>query len=130
MRIFRPRRTSDNGSCRNLKLLRPEPKDPGSIDDVNHFLIAGVGMVRESRLARRYIEKAVAEFLRAYVRAHALPETSKGRSLRRANFIDCYFREIDHMLVFHHKAPLIAFASHTTIRRRLCAIRIIYAGLI
>src|SRR5262249_55871296 len=105
MRIFRPRWTSDNGSGSNLKFLHPEPKDPGSVNNVNHFLIAGMGVVRESGLTGGHNEETIAEFLRAYVRAHALPETSKGRSLRRANFVHCHFREIDHMLVFHHKAP-------------------------
>jgi hypothetical protein len=61
-------------------------------------------MVRKSRLAGRHNKEAVAKFLRAYVRAHALSSTPKGGAFRRVDPIHRHFRKIDHMFVLRHTA--------------------------
>src|SRR4029077_1697280 len=74
-------------------------------DNVNHFFIAAVSMVRESHLPRRHAEETVAKFLCTYVSSHVL---SRG-AFRRVDLIHRHFRKIDYMLVFRHNASSWGF---------------------
>ncbi len=100
MGIFPAGRASDNAPSRDGDFLFAEAQNSVAIDDVDHFFVAAMVVIRKRRFARRHVEETITELACADQRARPSALSAEGRAVRPIDFFGGNFGKLDHVLVF------------------------------